>query len=161
MFGRDQAVYGVIGRATADEKRQYHAFSLSNEVGKRITFGQGWSLTPQAQLALHSLSGKADERRLNLFSARAGVRVAKAVELGSWAIQPYLELNGLAEKANHAKVRVNQYQFDVAENRGRVQTAVGVNAVSGNHHIGLEFSQTYGKQVRQPFTLQVGYRYQW
>lgn len=89
------------------------------------------------------------------------MRVAKAVEFGSWVIQPYLELNGLAEKANHAKVRVNQYQFDVAENRGRGQTAVGVNAVSGNHHIGLEFSQTYGKQVRQPFTLQVGYRYQW
>ncbi|HFT1753868.1 autotransporter outer membrane beta-barrel domain-containing protein [Mannheimia haemolytica] len=45
------------------------------------------------------MNGKADEERLNLLVARAGVRVAKGFALNNgWNLQPYAEVNGIAEK---------------------------------------------------------------
>ncbi|MEG9490283.1 autotransporter outer membrane beta-barrel domain-containing protein [Mannheimia indoligenes] len=145
-----------------DEKRKYNAFSLSSEIGKRFALSNDWSITPQAQLAYHTVNGKADESRLNLFTARAGVRVAKGFVLNNgWNVQPYAEVNAIAEKANNAKVRVNQYQFDVAENKGRVQTALGLTAGNNNHRLGLEALVTSGSKFKQPLSVLANYRYQW
>ncbi|WP_025266672.1 autotransporter outer membrane beta-barrel domain-containing protein [Bibersteinia trehalosi] len=146
----------------ASEKRKYHAVSLSNEIGKRMIFGQNWTLTPQAQLSYHTIAGKDDEKRLNLFTARTGFRLAKGFEFANgWVVQPYAEVNGIAERSNNAKVRVNQYLFDVPESKGRLQAALGLNAGNGSHRIGIEVVQTYGNQVRQLLAAIVNYRYQW
>ncbi|WP_260448514.1 autotransporter outer membrane beta-barrel domain-containing protein [Bibersteinia trehalosi] len=146
----------------ASEKRKYHAVSLSNEIGKRMIFGQNWTLTPQAQLAYHTIAGKDDEKRLNLFTARTGFRLAKGFEFANgWVVQPYAEVNGIAERSNNAKVRVNQYLFDVPESKGRLQAALGLNAGNGSHRIGIEVVQTHGNQVRQLLAAIVNYRYQW
>lgn len=145
-----------------DEKRKYNALSLSSEIGKRFALSNDWSITPQAQLAYHTINGKADESRLNLFTARTGVRVAKGFTLNNgWNLQPYAEVNVIAEKANNAKVRVNQYQFDVVENKGRVQTALGLTAGNNNHRLGLEASVTSGSKFKQPLSVLANYRYQW
>lgn len=145
-----------------DEKRKYNGVSLSSEIGKRFALRNDWSVTPQVQLAYHTVNGKADESRLNLFTARAGVRIAKGFALNNgWNVQPYAEVNAIAEKANNAKVRVNQYQFDVAENKGRVQTALGLTAGNNNHRLGLEASVTSGSKFKQPLSVLANYRYQW
>lgn len=156
------AKYERLTAKFVDEKRKYNAFSLSNEIGKRFVLSNDWSITPQAQLAYHTVNGKADESRLNLFTARAGVRVAKGFALNNgWNVQPYAEVNAIAEKANNAKVRVNQYQFDVAENKGRVQTALGLTAGNNNHRLGLEASVISGSKFKQPLSVLANYRYQW
>ena len=156
------AKYERLTAKFVDEKRKYNAFSLSSEIGKRFALSNDWSITPQAQLAYHTVNGKADESRLNLFTARAGVRVAKGFALNNgWNLQPYAEVNAIAEKANKAKVRVNQYQFDVAENKGRVQTALGLTAGNSNHRLGLEASITSGSKFKQPLSVLANYRYQW
>lgn len=156
------AKYELLTAKFVDEKRKYNAVSLSSEIGKRFALSNDWSITPQAQLAYHTINGKADESRLNLFTARAGVRVAKSFTLNNgWNVQPYAEVNAITEKANKAKVRVNQYQFDVAENKGRVQTALGLTAGNRNHRLGLEASITSGSKFKQPLSVLANYRYQW
>lgn len=156
------AKYERLTAKFADEKCKYNAFSLSSEIGKRFALSNDWSITPQAQLAYNTINGKADESRLDLFTARAGVRMAKGFMLNNgWNLQPYAEVNAIAEKANNAKVRVNQYQFDVAENKGRVQTALGLTAGNNNHRLGLEASVTSGSKFKQPLSVLANYRYQW
>lgn len=154
--------YERLTAQASNEKSKYNAFSLSSEVGKRITLSNDWEVTPQAQLAYHTINGKVDESRLSLFTARAGVRVAKGFSFANrWNLQPYAEFNAIAEKANNANVRVNQYRFDVPENRGRFQTSIGFTAGNGSHRVGLEASTTHGKQLKQPISILANYRYQW
>ncbi|ODQ38604.1 hypothetical protein BHC25_04155 [Mannheimia haemolytica] len=156
------AKYERLTAESNSEKRKYNAFGISSEIGKRFALSNDWVVTPQAQLAYHTINGKADEERLNLLVARAGVRVAKGFALNNgWNLQPYAEVNGIAEKANSAKVQVNQYQFEVAENKGRVQGSLGLSAGNGNHRLGLEASVASGKKLKQPFNVLVNYRYQW
>lgn len=151
----------LTAQSASTDKRKYHAFSISSEIGKQFVLGNQWTLTPQTQLAYHSISSKSDEERLNLLSLRTGLRLAKGIELGDWKVQPYAEVNGIFENANDAKVRVNQYQFDVPENKNHVQTSFGLTAGNSSHRLGIELSQTHGKQVRQPLNVLVNYRYQW
>ncbi|HDL3365060.1 TPA: autotransporter outer membrane beta-barrel domain-containing protein [Mannheimia haemolytica] len=66
----------------------------------------------------------------------------------------------MLKKANSTKVQVNQYQFGVAENKGRVQGSLGLSAGNGNHRLGLEASVASGKKLKQPFNVLVNYRYQ-
>lgn len=156
------AKYERLTAESNSEKRKYNAFGISSEIGKRFALSNDWVVTPQAQLAYHTINGKADEERLNLLVARAGVRVAKGFALNNgWNLQPYAEVNGIAEKANSAKVQINQYQFEVAENKGRVQGSLGLSAGNGNHRLGLEASVTSGNKLKQPFNVLVNYRYQW
>lgn len=161
-YSDNVAKYERLSTQNAAEKRKYNGFSFSTELGKRIALSNDWSVTPQAQLAYHTLNGKKDESRLTLLTARAGVRVAKGFSLNNgWHLQPYVEANAIAEKANDATVSVNQYRFNVAENRGIFQTALGLTAGNGSHRLGVEISQTHGKQVKQPLNLLANYRYQW
>ncbi|MBF0784877.1 autotransporter outer membrane beta-barrel domain-containing protein [Muribacter muris] len=147
------------GQATA--KRRYNGYTLSSEVGKVHTLGQGWTVTPQLQLAWSSLSAKENEDRLSAFYARMGVRVTKMLDLNGWTLQPYAEVNGITTKNRHSQVRVNQYVFDVASTRGRVETVLGINAAAGNHRFGVEATTTRGKHLDQPFAVQANYRYSW
>lgn len=151
----------LTAQSAGTGKQSGNAVSLSTELGKQITFGQGWRITPQVQLAYHSLSAQTESDRLTLLNARTGLRLAKAIGFENWTLQPYAEVNTIFEKANNAQVQVNQYQFDVPKNKTRVQTALGFNTDSENHRFGLAASHTQGKQIKQPFSLLANYRYQW
>ncbi|EER47802.1 pertactin precursor [Actinobacillus minor NM305] len=151
----------VKSESATTGKRKYNAYTLSTEVGRIHQLGQGWTVTPQIQAAWTRLSSQSDEERLSALTARAGVRVAKAIEFNGWKLQPYTEINGITTQTNNNQVRVNQYLFDVAESKGRIQTALGINAAVGNHRLGLEGSVTNGKYLDQPYKVQAVYRYSW
>lgn len=151
----------VKSESTSTGKRKYNAYALSTEVGRIHQLGQGWTVTPQIQAAWTRLSSQSDEERLSALTARAGVRVTKAIEFDGWKLQPYAEVNGITTQTNSNQVRVNQYLFDVAESKGRIQTALGINAAVGNHRLGLEGSVTNGKYLDQPYKVQAVYRYSW
>ncbi|MDY4713561.1 autotransporter outer membrane beta-barrel domain-containing protein, partial [Actinobacillus minor] len=151
----------VKSESASTGKRKYNAYTLSTEVGRIHQLGQGWTVTPQIQAAWTRLSSQSDEERLSALTARAGVRVAKAIEFDGWKLQPYAEVNGITTQTNSNQVRVNQYLFDVAESKGRIQTALGINAAVGNHRLGLEGSVTNGKYLDQPYKVQAVYRYSW
>lgn len=151
----------VKSESASTGKRKYNAYTLSTEIGRIHQLGQGWTVTPQIQAAWTRLSSQSDEERLSALTARAGVHVAKAIEFDSWKLQPYAEVNGITTQTNQSAVRVNQYLFDVAESKGRIQTALGINAAVGNHRLGLEGSVTNGKYLDQPYKVQAVYRYSW
>ena len=151
----------VKSESASTGKRKYNAYTLSTEIGRIHQLGQGWTVTPQIQAAWTRLSSQSDEERLSALTARAGVRVAKAIEFDGWKLQPYAEVNSITTQTNQSAVRVNQYLFDVAESKGRIQTALGINATVGNHRLGLEGSVTNGKYLDQPYKVQAVYRYSW
>ncbi|QPB43693.1 autotransporter outer membrane beta-barrel domain-containing protein [Rodentibacter haemolyticus] len=142
-------------------KRKYHGYTLSTEVGRIHTLGAGWTITPQLQFAWTTLSGQSDEDRLNAYTGRAGVRVAKTIGFNGWNMQPYAEINGVKTKTRHNQVRVNQYAFDVAETGSRFESTLGLNAQFGQHRFGLEGGFTSGKKLDQPYKVQLTYRYSW
>ncbi len=142
-------------------KRKYHGYTLSTEVGRIHTLGAGWTITPQLQFAWTTLSGQSDEDRLNAYTGRAGVRVAKTIGFNGWNMQPYAEINGVKTKTRHNQVRVNQYAFDVAETGSRFESSLGLNAQFGQHRFGLEGGFTSGKKLDQPYKVQLTYRYSW
>lgn len=154
----------VKSESASTGKRKYNAYTLSTEVGRIHQLGQGWTVTPQIQAAWTRLSSQSDEERLSALTARAGVRVAKAIEFDGWKLQPYAEVNGITTQTNNNQVRVNQHRFEVSnveEGKGRFQTALGINAAVGNHRFGLEGSITNGKYLDQPYKVQAVYRYSW
>lgn len=150
----------VKSKSNRTGERKYNGYTLSSEIGRIHTLGS-WTITPQLQAAWTKLSGKSDEERLTALTARAGVRVANHLNLGEWQLQPYAEVNGITTKTNSNTVQVDGYRFDVAESRGRIQTALGVNAALGQHRVGLEGSVTNGKHLDQPYQIQAVYRYSW
>lgn len=143
------------------DSRKYNAYTVSTEIGRIHTLGNGWTVTPQLQGAWTTISSKADEDRLSAFTGRAGVRVARIVTLSSWNLQPYAELNAITTKSNTNEIHVNQYSFDVDDARARMQTTLGLNTSIGNHRIGLEGAITQGENLDQPFKIQAVYRYSW
>ncbi|VEI47497.1 outer membrane autotransporter ycgv [Actinobacillus equuli] len=150
----------ITAKSNQTGKRHYNAHTLSSEIGRIHTLGR-WTITPQLQAAWTKLSSKVDEEGISALTARAGVRVANHLDFAGWKFEPYVELNGITTRTNQNAVRVNQYSFDVAETKGRIESAIGANAVVGNHRIGLEASLTNGKYLDQPYKVQLAYRYHW
>ncbi|WGE45975.1 autotransporter outer membrane beta-barrel domain-containing protein [Actinobacillus equuli] len=150
----------VKSESAVTGERRYNGYTLSTEIGRHHNVGH-WTITPQLQAAWTKLSSKADEDGISALTARAGVRVANHLDFAGWKFEPYVELNGITTRTNQNAVRVNQYSFDVAETKGRIESAIGANAVVGNHRIGLEASLTNGKYLDQPYKVQLAYRYHW
>ncbi|OOF56537.1 hypothetical protein BKK56_03220 [Rodentibacter genomosp. 2] len=141
-------------------KQQYHANTLSTEIGRiyRLT---DWTITPQLQAAWTQISGRNNVENLTALYGRVGVRIGKAMTVNNWAIQPYAEINAVTGKNSAGYVHINQHKFKIENAKGRLETALGINAATGNHRFGIEGKITNGKHLDQPFTVQAVYRYQW
>ena len=166
----DNGVYldtiAQYSRLTADsnhtEKHRYNAYTLSSEIGKQFQLAGAWTVTPQAQLAWTHINGKEKEDSLSAISSRVGLRLAKTFELSQgWKLQPYAEANAITTRHHHSDINYRGTQLNVESYRGRFTSAVGFNAGLGNHRIGLEVNRADGKHIKQPFGVQVVYRFQW
>ena len=166
----DNGVYldtiAQYSRLTADsnhtEKQRYNAYTLSSEIGKQFQLAGAWTVTPQAQLAWMHINGKEKEDSLSAVSSRVGLRLAKTFELSrGWKLQPYAEANAITTRNHHSDINYHGTQLNVESYRGRFASAVGFNAGLGNHRIGLEVNRADGKHIKQPFGVQVVYRFQW
>ena len=166
----DNGVYldniAQYSRLTADsnhtEKYRYNAYTLSSEIGKQFQLAGAWTMTPQAQLAWTHINGKEKEDSLSAISSRVGLRLAKTFELSQgWKLQPYAEANAITTRHHQSDINYRGTQLNVESYRGRFTSAVGFNAGLGNHRIGLEVNRADGKHIKQPFGVQVVYRFQW
>ena len=144
------------------EKRHYNAYTISSELGKRFSFTNDWTITPQAQLAWTHISSQENEDSLSSVYSRIGLRVAKGFALSNgWNLQPYAEINAITSKNRSSKIHYTNSALDVASSRGRFESAVGLNAGFANHRFGLEVSRADGKNFDKPYAIQAVYRYQW
>ena len=144
------------------EKRHYNAYTISSELGKRFSFTNDWTITPQAQLAWTHISSQENEDSLSSVYSRIGLRVAKGFALSNgWNLQPYAEVNALTSKNRSSKIHYTNSALDVASSRGRFESAVGLNAGFANHRFGLEVSRADGKNFDKPYAIQANYHYSW
>ncbi len=144
------------------EKRHYNAYTISSELGKRFSFTNDWTITPQAQLAWTRISSQENEDSLSSVYSRIGLRVAKGFALSNgWNLQPYAEVNAITSKNRSSKIHYTNSALDVASSRGRFESAVGLNAGFANHHFGLEVSRADGKNFDKPYAIQAVYHYSW
>ena len=144
------------------EKRQYNAYTISSELGKRFSLASDWTITPQAQLAWTHISSQENEDSLSSIYSRIGLRVAKGFALSNgWNLQPYAEVNAITSKNRSSKIHYTNSALDVASSRGRVESAVGLNAGFANHRFGLEVSRADGKNFDKPYAIQANYHYSW
>ena len=144
------------------EKRHYNAYTISSELGKRFSFTNDWTITPQAQLAWTHISSQENEDSLSSVYSRIGLRVAKGFALSNgWNLQPYAEINAITSKNRSSKIHYTNRALDVASSRGRFESAVGLNAGFANHRFGLEVSRADGKNFDKPYAIQAVYHYSW
>ncbi|OOF83257.1 hypothetical protein BKG92_03715 [Rodentibacter ratti] len=144
------------------EKRRYHAYTLSSELGKQFKLSGDWSITPQAQLGWTHIQGKENEDSLSSIYSRVGLRVAKSFMLSNgWNLQPYAEINAITSRNNNSKIHYANAALNVEDSRGRFESVLGVNAGVTNHRFGLEVSRADGKRYDKPYQIQAVYRYQW
>lgn len=144
------------------EKRHYNAYTISSELGKRFSLANDWTITPQAQLAWAHISSQENEDSLSSVYSRIGLRIAKGFALSNgWNLQPYAEVNAITSKNRSSKIHYKDGALDVANSRGRFESAVGLNAGFANHRFGLEVSRADGKNFDKPYAIQAVYRYQW
>ena len=144
------------------EKRHYNAYTISSELGKRFSFTNDWTITPQAQLAWTHISSQENEDSLSSVYSRIGLRVAKGFALSNgWNLQPYAEVNAITSKNRISKIHYTNSALDVASSRGRFESAVGLNAEFANHRFGLEVSREDGKNFDKPYAIQAVYHYSW
>ena len=144
------------------EKRHYNAYTISSELGKRFSFTNDWTITPQAQLAWTHISSQENEDSLSSVYSRIGLRVAKGFALSNgWNLQPYAEVNAITSKNRSSKIHYTNSTLDVASSRGRFESAVGLNAGFANHRFGLEVSREDGKNFDKPYAIQAIYHYSW
>ncbi|WP_244154859.1 autotransporter outer membrane beta-barrel domain-containing protein [Rodentibacter heidelbergensis] len=144
------------------EKRRYHAYTLSSELGKQFKLNGNWIITPQAQLGWTHIQGKENEDSLSSVYSRVGLRVAKSFTLASgWNLQPYAEVNGITSRNNNSKIHYANAALNVEDSRGRIESVLGLNAGVANHRFGLEVSRADGKRYDKPYRIQAVYRYHW
>lgn len=144
------------------EKRRYHAYTLSSELGKQFKLSGDWIITPQAQLGWTHIQGKENEDSLSSIYSRVGLRVAKSFTLAKgWNLQPYAEINAITSRNNNSKIHYANAALNVEDRRGRFESVLGVNAGVTNHRFGLEVSRADGKRYDKPYQIQAVYRYQW
>ena len=144
------------------EKRHYNAYTISSELGKRFSLANDWTITPQAQIAWTHISSQGNEDSLSSVYSRIGLRVTKGFALSNgWNLQPYAEVNAITSKNRSSKIHYTNSALDVANSRGRFESAVGLNAGFANHRFGLEVSRADGKNFDKPYAIQAVYRYQW
>ena len=144
------------------EKRHYNAYTISSELGKRFSLANDWTITPQAQLAWTHISSQENEDSLSSVYSRIGLRIAKGFALSNgWNLQPYAEVNAITSKNRSSKIHYKDGALDVANSRGRFESAVGLNAGFANHRFGLEVSRADGKNFDKPYAIQANYHYSW
>ncbi|WP_439257761.1 autotransporter outer membrane beta-barrel domain-containing protein [Lonepinella sp. BR2271] len=149
-------------RVKSDGVDNHHlnGYQLSTELGKGFKF-DSWTVTPNAQLIwLKTESAQGQSATSSLYT-RVGLRVAKAFEFDSFNLQPYAEVNNIEVKNNNSHFQIGKRTYDIASSGHRLETALGLNAQTGNHRFGIEAKTSNGNRVDEKFAVQAVYRYSW
>ncbi|WP_439257150.1 autotransporter outer membrane beta-barrel domain-containing protein [Lonepinella sp. BR2271] len=149
-------------RVKSDGVDSHHlnGYQLSTELGKGFKF-DSWTVTPNAQLVWLKTQATQGQSATSSLYTRAGLRVAKAFDFGSFNLQPYAEVNTIHVKNSNSDFQIGKRTYDIASSGNRVETALGLNAQTGNHRFGLEIKRANGNRVDEKLALQAVYRYSW
>lgn len=149
---------------------QQNAVSASAEVGRHIKLDDGYFVEPYGQVAAaiiqdqsYDLDNGLDAKGSRTASVvgKAGVTVGRDIQLDSGGVlQPYLRTAVAHEFNQSNKVSVNDNRFNNDLSGTRVEVAAGLAmAVSKNWKVHADVEHSQGKNIDQPWGVNVGVRY--
>ena len=152
-----------------------NGLSASLEIGQRIHFDrkkkEGWYFEPQAQISMGHQSGgsfnasnglKVDVDSYNSTLGRLGLNVGYEVKSGKNPINLYGKASYVHEFDGDVGYRLNGSQEQTSFGDSWWTYGVGVTAKFGQkHNVYLDIERATGGQFKQPWSLNIGYRFNW
>ncbi|BBP71798.1 hypothetical protein PHLH6_38020 [Pseudomonas sp. Seg1] len=149
-----------------------HALSAQAQVGKVIDLGQGWFVEPQAGLDVARISGgrytasnglDVKQEAMSSVQSRVGGQFGRELQLDQGLrLKPYVKAAWVTEHAGDSSVRVNGARLDSRLPGSRAELGGGLQLTAAqNHHVYVEGQYVNGRDIEQPWAVNVGYRYNW
>lgn len=167
---QNNATVGLSDFTRAKGDYDTHGLSASVEVGKHIKLNDGYFIEPFAQVATVAVAGKdysfsnglrAEGDTAKSLMGKVGTTVGKTIELdGGSMIQPYVKAAFGHEFAQRNEVQVNNNVFNNDLSGSRAELGAGVSlALSKQFRIHADVEYSNGKNIEQPYGVNLGVRY--
>ena len=171
----DFKVLDTAGDRVTGDDMNTNGLSASIEVGKKIHFNkeqkQGWYVEPQAQLSMGHQSGgsfnasnglRVDVDSYNSVLGRVGANIGYEVKGGKNPVNVYGKVSLVHEFNGDIGFRMNGISNQESFGDSWWTYGVGVTAqLNQKHNVYLDIERASGGQFRQPWSVNVGYRFTW
>ncbi len=147
-------------------------YAADVEVGKQIRLEDNWFVEPQLELTYTHLSDARYTSSNGLrvapgdavsLQGRIGALVGKTLtQSNGLGFQPYFKASYVNELAGNTSVKVNGHKLNNRIADSHVEVGIGgVLQVSEKTKVSLDLEHAQGRQVDQPWAVNVGVRYLW
>lgn len=149
-----------------------HAVSAEAQIGKVIDLGRDWFVEPQVGVQVTRISGgrytasnglDVQQDAMTSVQSRVGAQFGRELQLDKGLrIKPYVKAAWVTEHAGDSEVKVNGARLDSRLSGSRAELGGGLMLTAAqNHHVYVEGQYAKGRDIEQPWALNVGYRYNW
>ena len=155
-------------------KGEYDNYGVggSIETGKNIKFSNDWFVEPFAQVSVLWVDGesygldngmKASSNHADSLLGKVGAYLGRTIVLDRGGfVQPYVKVAAAQEFARNNEVKVNRNTFSDDLSGSRGELGVGIVAqVTDVLQVHTDFDYSSGKNIEQPWGVNVGLRYTW
>ncbi|MBD8625306.1 autotransporter outer membrane beta-barrel domain-containing protein [Pseudomonas sp. CFBP 13727] len=148
----------------------HHGIGASLEAGRRIAVTETVAVTPFAQVSALKVQGQgytlnngmeADSNRADSLLAKAGAKLSQTLELDAGGTFEYYAKAALAHEFasnNQVKVNGNRFTNDLSGSRGEFGLGLAAQ-MSDRLQLHTEFDYAKGRNLEQPWGVNVGLRY--
>lgn len=156
-------------------KGDYHnsGVGVSAEFGRNIKLDDGYFVEPYTRLTMDTIEGskyalnngmQADGDRARSVLGEAGATLGRRFDMGNGMVaQPYVRAAVQHEFINNNRVTVNdnnQFNNDLSGSRGQLGAGVAL-ALSKGLQVHGDLGYSKGKNIEQPYGVNVGLRWDW
>ncbi|WP_248741133.1 autotransporter outer membrane beta-barrel domain-containing protein [Pseudomonas sp. MWU12-2029] len=149
-----------------------HAVSAEAQIGKVIDLGRDWFVEPQVGMQVARISGgrytasnglDVQQDAMTSVQSRVGAQFGRELQLDKGLrIKPYVKAAWVTEHAGDSEVKVNGARLDSRLPGSRAELGGGLMLTAAqNHHVYVEGQYAKGRDIEQPWAVNVGYRYNW
>ncbi|MCG8293923.1 autotransporter outer membrane beta-barrel domain-containing protein [Pseudomonas entomophila] len=167
---QNNAKVGMSDHTRSKGDYDTHGVSASVEAGKHIKLNDGYFIEPFVQVATAAVAGKdytfdnglrAEGDMAKSLLGKVGTTVGKTIPLdGGAMVQPYVKGAFAHEFAQRNQVRVNDNVFNNDLSGSRAELGAGVSlALSKQFRVHADVEYSNGKNIEQPYGVNVGVRY--
>ncbi|MBC3950971.1 autotransporter outer membrane beta-barrel domain-containing protein [Pseudomonas folii] len=164
----------VTMRDGVKSKGDYNNYGVgaSVEVGKHITFNETWFVEPYAQMSGLWVSGEeykldngleARSNKADSLLGKVGSHLGRKFALDDGGfVQPYVKAAVAREFVTSNKVKINESRFTNDLSGTRAELGLGVAAqLTDVLQVHADFDYMRGRNIAQPWGVNVGVRYNW
>ena len=148
------------------------AYMLNLEIGKRIDLSANWFVEPQLELMATQINGTEytasngtviKQGNMRSLQSRLGGLVGHNFKMDNGNhLQSYIKASWINEHEGKSEVSVNGNTLQSGLPGSRAEIGVGmIVQAADKHKFHVDLEYTKGKDLTQPFAVNVGYRYLW